>query len=422
MTGNDLISVIIPVYNAEKYVRQTMDSIINQTYKNLEILLIDDGSKDASASICEEYLSDDRVQVFRRENAGVAASRQFGIEACKGEYFVTVDSDDYVALDYVEKLYEAVTSNNADIAVCGVNCFADGKNDMRCAYMPSSGCKELPAAPKENAGTARKLLASSNYKKLAVSRELLESDYYGVSCEALLTDSWNKIYRTQFVRESGVKFELNKIYNGPDLQFNHKLALHCPVYAFCHEALLFHRVTPGSRVRRKDKPLQEGLEIITDTLIDECERVGLIERCTREVQKNAGTTGAACEITGSAMCEQLTKVYYDFVGIVVYDIFCYGGGTSEKHAKFKKLIARNKAFLRSHSGATCCSTAKRSEAKGARGGEAILRGGVIKKRGAFEKFKAYKTVLPCFVLDSALALDAAFLYYRCKRKLNRMKK
>ena len=106
MYSDDLISVIIPVYNCEKYVRQTLDSIVNQTYRNLEVLVIDDGSKDNSLAICREYLTDERVKVFPRENAGVAASRQFGVDVCRGAYFVTVDSDDYVALDYVEKLYK----------------------------------------------------------------------------------------------------------------------------------------------------------------------------------------------------------------------------------------------------------------------------------------------------------------------------
>lgn len=130
MYNEDLISVIIPVYNCEKYVRQTLDSVVNQTYKNLEIIIIDDGSTDNSLAICNEYLTDDRVNVFHRENAGVAASRQFGVDVCKGTYFVTLDSDDYVSAEYVEKLYKSITDNDADISVCGVTCFDDGKDGV----------------------------------------------------------------------------------------------------------------------------------------------------------------------------------------------------------------------------------------------------------------------------------------------------
>ena len=118
---SDLVSVIVPVYNVEKYVRQTLDSVINQTYRNLEILIIDDGSTDDSSVICDEYLKDDRVKVFHRQNTGVAASRQFGVEVCKGTYFVTLDADDYVSTDFVEKLYGAIIKNEADVSVCGIS-------------------------------------------------------------------------------------------------------------------------------------------------------------------------------------------------------------------------------------------------------------------------------------------------------------
>ena len=141
----DLISVIVPVYNVEKYVRQTLDSVINQTYRNLEILVIDDGSTDGSPDICDEYLKDDRVKVYHRQNAGVAASRQFGVEACSGTYFVTLDADDYVSADFVEKLYDAIIRNEADVSVCGVSCFTDGKDDARTVYMPYGRYEKLAA-------------------------------------------------------------------------------------------------------------------------------------------------------------------------------------------------------------------------------------------------------------------------------------
>ncbi|MDO4948669.1 MAG: glycosyltransferase family 2 protein, partial [Bacteroidales bacterium] len=217
MYTDDLISVIIPVYNTEKYVRQTLDSIIGQTYKNLEILIIDDGSTDGSGAICDKYLSDERVKVYHRQNEGVAASRQFGVENCSGTYFVTLDSDDYVAPDYVEKLYDAIKKNEADVSVCGVRCFSDGKGGMGVVYMPPC-----------------------SYEKLAVTNEMLATDLYRISQEMLLSDSWNKMYRTQFVRDSKVKYELKNIYNGNELKFNHNLVLHCPTYCVCRESLLFH--------------------------------------------------------------------------------------------------------------------------------------------------------------------------------------
>ena len=301
MHDNNLISVIVPVYNVEKYVRQTLDSVINQTYRNLEILVIDDGSTDGSPAICDEYLKDDRVKVYHRQNVGVAASRQFGVEVCKGTYFVTLDADDYVSADFVEKLYGAIIKNEADVSVCGISCFTDGKDDARIAYMPYGG-----------------------YEKLTVTREALISGLYTWFGELLLSDAWNKMYRTQFVRGSNVKFQLPNIYNGNELKFNLNLALHCPVYCTCKESLLFHRMRQGSRVQRKDKPLLEGFEIITESLIEESRKLGLSIR------------------------EQLSNVYYWLIGNVVMDIIYHGGNTQERHKRYKTLIQRNRQFLKKH--------------------------------------------------------------------------
>lgn len=98
-----LISVIVPVYNVENYLCKCVDSIINQTYNNLEIILVDDGSTDGSASICDEYvLKDSRVKVIHKENGGVSSARNIGIAEASGEYICFVDSDDWLELDYFE--------------------------------------------------------------------------------------------------------------------------------------------------------------------------------------------------------------------------------------------------------------------------------------------------------------------------------
>lgn len=99
--NSPLISVIVPVYNAEKTLRQCVDSILGQYYKNIELLLIDDGSKDSSSDICDEYASkDDRVKTFHKENAGVSAARNKGLENASGEWITFIDSDDYISEDY----------------------------------------------------------------------------------------------------------------------------------------------------------------------------------------------------------------------------------------------------------------------------------------------------------------------------------
>lgn len=117
---NELISVIVPVYNAEKYLDKSIQSIMNQSYRELEILLIDDGSTDSSLQICQDYASQDpRIQVFQKENGGVSSARNFGLARMKGQWFMTMDSDDYMAKDGILTLYEAVKENQADMAIGG---------------------------------------------------------------------------------------------------------------------------------------------------------------------------------------------------------------------------------------------------------------------------------------------------------------
>ena len=110
MEAQPLITVIVPVYNVEKYLRRCLDSIIGQTYQNLEILCIDDGSIDNSGVICEQYAARDaRIKVIHQENQGLSTARNRGLDAAEGEYIAFVDSDDYILEDMFERLYIALT-------------------------------------------------------------------------------------------------------------------------------------------------------------------------------------------------------------------------------------------------------------------------------------------------------------------------
>ncbi len=115
-----LLSIIVPVYKVEKYLKRCLDSILAQTYKNIEVILIDDGSPDNSGAICDEYaLKDNRIRVFHIDNNGVSSARNFGLKKAKGEYIGFVDSDDYIAPEMYEVLVKNLEENNADISICG---------------------------------------------------------------------------------------------------------------------------------------------------------------------------------------------------------------------------------------------------------------------------------------------------------------
>lgn len=114
----ELISVVVPVYKVEKYIDKCINSIINQTYKNLEIILVDDGSPDNCGNICDEYAKkDNRINVIHKENGGLSDARNVGIEASKGKYITFIDSDDYISDNYINFLYKLIVEYKADISI-----------------------------------------------------------------------------------------------------------------------------------------------------------------------------------------------------------------------------------------------------------------------------------------------------------------
>ncbi|MBR5333049.1 MAG: glycosyltransferase [Muribaculaceae bacterium] len=128
MNCQPLISVIVPIYNVEKYVGECVDSIINQSYKNLEIILVDDGSTDRSGEICDDYAQrDNRIKVIHRENGGLSEARNTGLDATRGEYTTFVDSDDLIHQECISTLYNLLVNTQTDISTVSFNHFADGE-------------------------------------------------------------------------------------------------------------------------------------------------------------------------------------------------------------------------------------------------------------------------------------------------------
>lgn len=144
MPFDELISVIVPVYNAENTIRRCLDSIVQQTYVNLDIVVVDDGSTDASGRICDEYAdSDRRIRVLHKPNGGVSSARNEGLAAAKGEYIAWLDSDDQFLPTIIEKLHDALKRHNKKIAMCNyANARENGRQVAR--YQLDYGEKEYP--------------------------------------------------------------------------------------------------------------------------------------------------------------------------------------------------------------------------------------------------------------------------------------
>ncbi|HFI0026578.1 TPA: glycosyltransferase family 2 protein [Streptococcus suis] len=116
----DLVSIIVPIYNVEKFLPRCIESICNQTYENIEILLINDGSTDGSEQICMDFMKrDSRIRYFLKENGGLSDARNYGIERACGKYLAFIDSDDFVESDFILRLYDALVQQNASVAIAG---------------------------------------------------------------------------------------------------------------------------------------------------------------------------------------------------------------------------------------------------------------------------------------------------------------
>lgn len=119
-TYDDLISVVVPIYNVEKYLKRCLDSIINQSYKNLEIILVDDGSPDLCGNICDSYENiDSRIKVIHQKNKGLSGARNAGINIATGTFIIFIDSDDYIDTKMIEKLFKNLIDTKSDISICG---------------------------------------------------------------------------------------------------------------------------------------------------------------------------------------------------------------------------------------------------------------------------------------------------------------
>lgn len=192
--NDDLITVIVPMYNAESYIEKCIRSLRKQKYRNIEIIVVDDGSQDNSAKICGGFCGKDkRIRLIRQNNQGVSAARNAGLEAAKGKFVVFADADDYVDEDYVSVLYELIRKNDADAAIC--------------SYYRKDGKKEKP----EIVRYERHLTARS-----AIINMLTASDFDSSIC--------CKMYRTDMAKRTGFQEEY---CIAEDLFFHYQMLQQC---------------------------------------------------------------------------------------------------------------------------------------------------------------------------------------------------
>lgn len=199
MKEKELVSVIVPIYKVEKYICRCVDSIINQTYHNLEIILVDDGSPDGCPAICDEYAKrDERITVIHQKNKGLSAARNSGLEKASGNYIFFVDSDDFINENVIKVMVEAAEEKNADLVLCNYICVDEQGNELKNKYVKKLG------------------------KEVLNSRDVLAQ-----SCEGgreVFVVAWNKLYKRELWTD--YRYPLGKLHED-EFAF-------CPIMSQCN--------------------------------------------------------------------------------------------------------------------------------------------------------------------------------------------
>lgn len=223
-----LLSVIVPVYNVEKYLNKCIESLINQTFTDFELILVNDGSTDNSGVICNLYqLKDSRIKVINKKNGGLSSARNIGLEIAKGEYICFIDSDDWVRLDMFEIMLNSIIESNCDMAICEFEKYYEGQ--------------KVSAEVEVN-----------NSYSIVNKNDLINQMY--TDKRVLLTVSWNKVYKKSIfsydlLTKQPIKFPLGKIHE--DEYTTYKLINNCNRICLVNNKLYYYRQNPNSIMGRK---------------------------------------------------------------------------------------------------------------------------------------------------------------------------
>ena len=278
------ITVIVPVYNVENYLNKCLDSLINQTYKNLEIIVINDGSIDNSGEICQEYAQkDNRIVYIEKENGGQSEARNMGLDRMTGSYVTFVDSDDWVELDYVENLYKKITEYQADIAVGNYYSFNEAEG-MYYFHIFGDSCYEKVY---DNVSIFENLYESQEMKSFA------------------LISVWGKLYKADLLKH--LRFDIGKL--GEDGYLNQKIYLLAEKTIYLNKGLYAYRQREGSSSRIWT---EKWMHALVDAM---SERITLLANMNYPLEKHLAVYRQMLEVSianGQASGLSDTATYKEF--------------------------------------------------------------------------------------------------------------
>ena len=226
------ISIIVPIFNTEKYLERCIDSIINQTYKNFEVILVDDGSSDSSGDICDKYAKkDDRIKVFHQKNAGQQAARKKGVNEASGDYICFVDSDDFIDLKMLEKIM--MLNHNYDLLCFGIKQIDSNNNIVRVMT------DKLPEG-----------LYSSNEEKKFVLNNFIYYSNDDISGTGIYNSMASKIFKADIVK-SIMRRRIKYIRIGEDFQFLLLFLIQAKSIFIIHDSYYYYYMNSNSVMHRK---------------------------------------------------------------------------------------------------------------------------------------------------------------------------
>lgn len=231
------VSIIIPVYNAEKYLDNCLNSVVNQTLSSIEIIIVNDGSNDASLSICEKYaIRDNRINIINKKNEGVSIARNTGIEFATGEYIMFVDSDDWIDLNMCEVMVNEIISKDADIVFC-------------------NHIKEYNDKSKREEFDSKREFIGNNAVKSDIILPLIEEDDGDIHHKrASFRSPWGKLFKRSIIMNNNIRFNKNLII-GEDFIFDLEYLKYCSRVSMDERNLYHYRINEDSvLVRYKENP------------------------------------------------------------------------------------------------------------------------------------------------------------------------
>ncbi len=242
----DLITIIVPVYNVEKYLNECVDSLLNQTYKNIEIILVDDGSKDESGKICDAYvLLDNRIKVIHKQNEGLGFARNTGLQVARGKFVTFIDSDDKADIDLIEKLYSGICLSDSDTCIGGFKriskegsvCFEEKYDET--IFDGEEVYNELFA----------RMLGSAPDKHDAVRMSV-----------------WNVMYSMDIIQKYNIKFPSERKLISEDIIWDSEYYKFAKRVVVINSTAYNYRITPGSLTQKYKSDMLEKICVLYNVM------------------------------------------------------------------------------------------------------------------------------------------------------------